>query len=1014
MKYSQIPQLLFILVTFTTFEARSFAAPVWPPVSFFGARAYASDQGPFFGLQKGDFDADGNIDFVTTSRFNILVAFGDGSGGFTQPISIFEFPGGNYFPVVGDFNEDGRSDIALPYRFVDVRGLALYLGRTDRTFAPPTTSHLGGDPEPTWLQTVDYDLDGNLDIVAGAESYDGNSLVFCKGNGNGSLTLGDRVTTPRGILPFIADFNTDGLPDVLYSEISTGYRIYINPGNGLFGSPTTVDLPIDDRAVGAKDVNADGRPDIITAYGIYPNRWVTVWLANGPFSYTERQDSQFAGSQNVWLGDIVDLDLDEKPDLVFNTKNKILIKKGNGDGTFGEPVEIHEGGNGFFLEDLNGDGSQDIVASQSSEFAVAGSGSVVKLFNLGGLQFSSAPSLPVPSGTEDIATGDLNNDGLNDIVVATQAGGIELFLQTAGREYSRGGNDTAKLQSGGSVLDIRAVLVADLNTDGRNDVLTVGRGVLSGNPNCLLLINQGNTNFTPSLFQAGTSELYDLAAADVNADGNLDLVTVGYGGTWVSIGNGNGTFAAPMVLDQGVASKVVVISDLNGDQNPDLSVLNYHTNKVAIYLNNGTGGFAFSSHITAPYGVSGLAVANMNSDLHPDILVSHGSGVSVSLNSGNAVFNAAVNYPITQREAFGMTSGDFNLDGHADAAVMAGSNSLVVLLNNGGGGLSNETVWGGGVETTALVSSDLDDDSRPELLLGYSTSSGGRVKLYFNLSQPPVIVLRTPFDYDGDGRSDLSVRRPSDNIWYILRGTAGYFNIEFGVPGDLIAPADFDGDGKTDIAVFRPSNGTWYTFNSGSQSFTTTGWGADGDLPVPADHDGDGRADLVVFRPSTNTWYTRFANGTFSTTAFGVAGDKPVVGDFDGDGKADIGLYRPSDNNWYILKTGFGFFVQTWGVAGDIPVPADYDGDGKTDVAVFRPSTGQWFRIQSTAGFDTVNWGANGDQPIPADYDGDGKSDVAVFRPSNATWYIVSSTSGQLIQNYGVAGDLPTQGAFIY
>ena len=274
---------------------------------------------------------------------------------------------------------------------------------------------------------------------------------------------------------------------------------------------------------------------------------------------------------------------------------------------------------------------------------------------------------------------------------------------------------------------------------------------------------------------------------------------------------------------------------------------------------------------------------------------------------------------------------------------------------------------------------------------------------------------RTRFDYDGDGRADLSVRRPLDNIWYLLRGTAGYTAMEFGVAGDLMAPADYDGDSKTDVAVFRPSNGTWYIFNSASQSFQTVGWGASGDLPVPADHDGDGRADLVVFRPSTNTWYTRFSlNNTFATVGFGAAGDKPMVGDFDGDGKADVALYRPSDNNWYILKTGFGFFVQTWGQAGDIPVPADYDGDGKTDVAVFRPSTGQWFRIRSTAGFDTIGWGQAGDQPIPADYDGDGKSDVAVFRPSNSTWYIVGSTAGQLIQNYGVSGDVPTQGAFIY
>ena len=223
----------------------------------------------------------------------------------------------------------------------------------------------------------------------------------------------------------------------------------------------------------------------------------------------------------------------------------------------------------------------------------------------------------------------------------------------------------------------------------------------------------------------------------------------------------------------------------------------------------------------------------------------------------------------------------------------------------------------------------------------------------------------TNFDYDADGRADLSVRRPADGNWYVLRGTAGYMVMTFGVAGDLMVPADYDGDGKTDIAMFRPSNGTWYTFNSQSQSFSTVGWGASGDLPVPADHDGDGRADLVVFRPSTNTWYTRFSNGTFASTVFGVAGDKPVVGDFDGDGKADIAVWRPSDNNWYILKTGFGFFVQTWGQAGDIPVPADYDGDGKTDVAVFRPSTGQWFRIQSTAGFDTVNWGVTQPSALP-------------------------------------------------
>ncbi|MGD9590003.1 MAG: FG-GAP-like repeat-containing protein [Pyrinomonadaceae bacterium] len=271
----------------------------------------------------------------------------------------------------------------------------------------------------------------------------------------------------------------------------------------------------------------------------------------------------------------------------------------------------------------------------------------------------------------------------------------------------------------------------------------------------------------------------------------------------------------------------------------------------------------------------------------------------------------------------------------------------------------------------------------------------------------------TLFDYDGDGRSDLSVRRPANNVWYLQRGTAGYTAQEFGVAGDRMVPADYDGDGKTDVAVFRPSNGTWYVYMSQSQTFQTFGWGVDGDMPVPTDRDNDGKADLVIYRESNNTWYTRFANATFNQFEFGVAGDKPMLGDFDGDGIGDVALFRPSNNNWYLLKSSLGFFVQTWGQAGDIPLTGDFDGDGATDQAVFRPGTGQWFLSRTTAGFSSQTWGQNGDIPVAADYDGDGKTDVAVFRPSNGTWYFVNSTTGILILPFGQDGDIPTQAAFI-
>ena len=273
----------------------------------------------------------------------------------------------------------------------------------------------------------------------------------------------------------------------------------------------------------------------------------------------------------------------------------------------------------------------------------------------------------------------------------------------------------------------------------------------------------------------------------------------------------------------------------------------------------------------------------------------------------------------------------------------------------------------------------------------------------------------TPFDYDGDFKADFTVSRPSNNVWYLQRGTAGYTAMTFGEASDRLAPADYDGDGKTDVAVFRPSNGTWYWFASASNTFQTAAWGENGDIPVPADHDNDGKADLVVYRPSNGTWYIRrSADNSYLVLPFGTAEDKPQMGDFDGDGRADLVVFRPSNSTWYFLRTTAGFTAQTWGAPGDLPVPADYDGDGRTDVAVFRPSNGQWFRVLSTGTFDVTTWGQNGDKPVAADYDGDGKADLAVFRPSNATWYFIGTTTGIGITPFGTTEDRPTPNAFVY
>jgi uncharacterized delta-60 repeat protein len=266
---------------------------------------------------------------------------------------------------------------------------------------------------------------------------------------------------------------------------------------------------------------------------------------------------------------------------------------------------------------------------------------------------------------------------------------------------------------------------------------------------------------------------------------------------------------------------------------------------------------------------------------------------------------------------------------------------------------------------------------------------------------------QAPFDFDGDGRSDVSVFRPDNGTWYLLQSQNGSTGISFGFSTDKIVPADYDGDGKTDVAVYR--SGTWYLQRS-AQGFTGIAFGDGNDIPQPADYDGDGKAELAVFRPSNGTWYAlNLANNQFNAFSFGSSGDKPVAADYDGDGKTDLAVFR--NGTWYIQRSQLGFTGIAFGEATDKPVPADYDGDGKADVAVFRPSNGTWYLQRSQLGFTGIGFGLGTDLPVPADYDGDGKADVSVFR--DGTWYLNRSTSGFTGVTFGAATDKPVPNAFV-
>jgi len=279
-------------------------------------------------------------------------------------------------------------------------------------------------------------------------------------------------------------------------------------------------------------------------------------------------------------------------------------------------------------------------------------------------------------------------------------------------------------------------------------------------------------------------------------------------------------------------------------------------------------------------------------------------------------------------------------------------------------------------------------------------------------------VRKTPFEFDGDGKADIAVYRPSNGYWFTIKSSNSQVGVTpWGLPGDIPVPADYDGDGKTDIAVFRPSDGNWFIIYNSTGQVKIQQWALSGDVPVPADYDGDGKADIAVFRPSDGNWFIiNSSTGQVRIRQWALSGDLPVPVDYDGDGKADIAVYRPSNGYWFVINSSNAQVrIVPWGLPGDMAVPADYDGDGKTDIAVFRPAGGNWYIINSSTGQVKIQqWALSGDKPVPADYDGDGKADMTVYRPSDGNWFIINSSTGQVrIQQWALNGDMPVPFSFV-
>ena len=344
---------------------------------------------------------------------------------------------------------------------------------------------------------------------------------------------------------------------------------------------------------------------------------------------------------------------------------------------------------------------------------------------------------------------------------------------------------------------------------------------------------------------------------------------------------------------------------------------------------------------------------------------------------------------------------DSDDDGLSDGTEVLTTGTNPNLKDTDSDGLTD----GEEVNTYATLPLDWDTDND-------TFSDGWEIRAGTDPLNPASFPTENPFnDFDGDGKSDLTVFAPESAVWYIRQSQSLSLRTQqWGWVVTKPQPGDFDGDNKADVTVFDPGTGNWYIQQSSNLATRIQNFGWSEVAPVPADYDGDGKTDIAVYHKATGNWYLlKSSNGQFVQQNWGWSETDPVPGDYDGDGRDDFAVFHPATGNWYIRRSSDGSLLQVnWGWSATLPVPADYDGDGTTDIASYHPGTGTWYIRQSsdlTLRQQTFGWSEV--IPVPGDYDGDGKDDLVVYHRQTGVWYLSRSTAGFLTIGFGWSQAFP-------
>ena len=289
----------------------------------------------------------------------------------------------------------------------------------------------------------------------------------------------------------------------------------------------------------------------------------------------------------------------------------------------------------------------------------------------------SARSYAAESSSNSIALADLNQDGILDIVTAGSTAGVGMATVRLGSATGTFGVATSYATETSAS---NSVSLADLNADGVVDLLTVGSDGAAGR--ATVRFGSGNGTFgaaTSYLMDSSTSR--DIAIADINQDGIVDLVSAGTsGGTGsatLRFGVGNGTFGASSSFTMdGSSSNAIALADLNSDGRIDIVTggSGNSTGRATVRLATGNGSFgAATSYVTEDNTTRDVELADLNGDGFLDLLTVGGifagsTKSNIALGRGNGTFGAVTSFGSSENDGFAMTTGDFNSDGALDIA----------------------------------------------------------------------------------------------------------------------------------------------------------------------------------------------------------------------------------------------------------------------------------------------------------------------------------------------------------